>query len=327
MRTPTSNRSVEVAIIGAGAAGLAAARDLHLAGYSVLLLEARHRVGGRVFTLRPHRSVLPIELGAEFVHGRAEEVTQIAKAAGLPLLEIEGVRVDSSGTRLRRLDDFWARLDTVMRRLPDRRKADVSFAEFLESHPGGPKLARNRRLARGFVEGFHAADLDRVSAASLREGGSPGDDERERRLGRMLDGYDRLIDWLAIPIRRRIRTASPVTRVDWRDSGFVRLTAASGSGVRAKAAIVTVPIGVLQASVASTAALRFDPPLEAKTNGADRIGNGGRHPASCCSFARPYGPRNDSGRAPAFRVISSPSCSEAQPTSRCGGRPTQAAFH
>jgi monoamine oxidase len=251
MRTTKSNRSVEVAIVGAGAAGLAAARDLHLAGYSVLLLEARHRVGGRVLTLRPHRSVLPIELGAEFVHGRADEVTRIAKAAGLPLLEIEGVRVDTSGARLRRLDDFWERLDTVMRRLPDERKADVSFAEFLDRHPGGPKLARNRRLARGFVEGFHAADLDRISAASLREGGSPGGDDRERRLGRMIDGYDRVIDWLAIPVRRQIRAGNPVTRVDWRDSRVVRLTTASGSVVRAKAAIVTVPVGVLQASVAS----------------------------------------------------------------------------
>jgi len=106
MRTQSSQPSVDVAIVGAGAAGLAAGRDLHSAGYSVLLLEARHRVGGRVFTIRPSQSVLPIELGAEFVHGRADDVTQIAKAADLPVLEIEGLRVDSSGTRLRRLNDF-----------------------------------------------------------------------------------------------------------------------------------------------------------------------------------------------------------------------------
>jgi monoamine oxidase len=264
MRTQGSNRRVDVAIVGAGAAGLAAGRDLYLAGYSVLLLEARNRVGGRVFTLRPHRSVLPIELGAEFVHGRADEVTQIAKAADLPVLEIEGMRVDSSGAKLRRLDDFWQRLDTVMRRLPDRRQTDLSFADFLKGQPGGRALARNRRLARAFVEGYHAADCELISAESLREGGSPSDDQREQRLGRMIDGYDRVIDWLASSIRERIRTRSPVTGIDWRDSGFVRLTTTSGSHLRARSAIVTVPVGVLQASPASTGALHFDPPLDVK---------------------------------------------------------------
>jgi len=264
MRTQSSQPSVDVAIVGAGAAGLAAGRDLHSAGYSVLLLEARHRVGGRVFTIRPPQSVLPIELGAEFVHGRADDVTQIAKAADLPVLEIEGLRVDSSGTRLRRLNDFWDRLETVMRRLPDRRHIDLSFADFIRGQTGGRTPARNRRLAREFVEGFHAADVERISAVSLRDAGSPAEDERERRLGRLIDGYDCVIDWLAKPVRERIRTGTPVSGIDWRDSRFVRLTTTSGSRVRARATIVAVPVGVLQAPAARAGVLHFDPPLHVK---------------------------------------------------------------
>ena len=63
------NAPFDIAIIGAGIAGLAAGRRLAGAGRRVAILEARDRVGGRIYT---HRAApgIPIELGAEFVHGR-----------------------------------------------------------------------------------------------------------------------------------------------------------------------------------------------------------------------------------------------------------------
>ena len=73
--------TADVVIIGGGAAGLAAARALHDAHLRVVVLEARPRIGGRVFTRRVPGLALPVELGAEFVHGRVRETLAIADEA------------------------------------------------------------------------------------------------------------------------------------------------------------------------------------------------------------------------------------------------------
>ena len=69
----------ETIVIGAGAAGLAAARTLSDAGRTVTVLEARPRIGGRIFTVHDREWPLPVELGAEFLHGEAEATREIAQ--------------------------------------------------------------------------------------------------------------------------------------------------------------------------------------------------------------------------------------------------------
>ncbi|HEY2066057.1 MAG TPA: FAD-dependent oxidoreductase, partial [Gemmatimonadaceae bacterium] len=88
----TERSNVDVVIVGAGVAGLAAAHRLHERGLRPLVLEARRRIGGRVFTVRDARTPLPIELGAEFLHGDAPEVRAIADRAGLTIVDIAGER-------------------------------------------------------------------------------------------------------------------------------------------------------------------------------------------------------------------------------------------
>src|SRR5437016_14571939 len=78
--------SPEVLIVGAGVAGLTAARELAAAGARVLVLEARDRLGGRVMT--HHTADGPVELGAEFVHGAFPEILGAVQEAGLRLREV-----------------------------------------------------------------------------------------------------------------------------------------------------------------------------------------------------------------------------------------------
>jgi monoamine oxidase len=263
MRAGNATRC-DVAIIGAGAAGLAAMRALEGQGFRTCVLEARHRIGGRIHTIRDPSAAHPIELGAEFIHGSAPELYQIIRDARLLSTLIEGERWRKRGERLTPIDDFWKRLHQVFRRLratnPDR-----SFAEFLAEGRGGRGAADARALARQFVEGFHAADAERISANALADGGSPSEDPDEQRLARMADGYDRVPEWLALDLGDRIKPGTVVERVEW-ERGAVEVTARDGRSatsalVAARALIVTVPLGVLLASPGELGAIAFSPRL------------------------------------------------------------------
>ena len=272
-----SSSKTEVAVVGAGAAGLAAARTLQHVGLDVVVLEARERVGGRVFTHRDSVTPIPIELGAEFIHGSAPEVDEIVRAANLRTVDISGRRWQATGERLRPTDDMWDRLERVMRRLDERRTPDRSFAEFLRRKPGGRRLATDRRLTTEFVENFHAADIDRIGERALASGGLP-EDQRERRIGRVLDGYDRVIDALAAPLGDRIRLAAIVTRVRW-GPGNVAIESRHADGrarptLTARAAVIAVPLGVLQASPGDAGSIEFDPDLRSKKEPLSRLAMG-----------------------------------------------------
>src|SRR5258708_1058436 len=80
--------NVSVIIIGAGVAGLSAAKDLSGAGMQVTILEVRDRSGGRIHTVRSGAGNVPIELGAEFIHGERNECWEIIRAAKLETHEV-----------------------------------------------------------------------------------------------------------------------------------------------------------------------------------------------------------------------------------------------
>jgi protoporphyrinogen oxidase len=123
---------MDVLIIGAGAAGLAAWRELQSDRLNVAILEARPRLGGRIFT---HRSIpTPIELGAEFIHGKPPAIWSLLKKAHLDALEIPDVRIVSDAGTLYFDINFWKATEKINRRIDPTR--DIPYADFLAEIEG-----------------------------------------------------------------------------------------------------------------------------------------------------------------------------------------------
>ena len=150
-----SGRDHDVIVIGAGAAGLAAAAELARAGRSVLTVEARDRIGGRCDTRRLPGVAVPVELGAEFIHGRPEATLSLLKQAGIPPVDTTRTQRVLFDGQLRAVDVF-AVARKAMRRAPS--KGPPSFRAFLARQrlpPAHPRARhhdgaglRRRRSAR-----------------------------------------------------------------------------------------------------------------------------------------------------------------------------------
>lgn len=251
-------KGYDVAVLGAGAAGLAAASRLVEAGARVVVLEARDRVGGRVFTV-PGRWG-PLELGAEFVHGLPPAIWDVVTSRRLRVVEVPDVHWLRRRTRLAPMPGLWERLDQVLGRLEDR-PPDRSFEDFLRASRF--RLSRrDAELARNFVEGFHASDSRRISARALARLNRSAAETEEDRAFRLVEGYSALLrHWVEAIPRQAMSLSSPVLEVAW-DSGGARVSARGPRGpftVSARRVLVTLPLGVLKAGRP-----RFSPGLAAK---------------------------------------------------------------
>jgi len=265
---------MDVAVIGAGAAGLAAAGELARKGHQVGLFEARSRLGGRILTHRDERMPLPVELGAEFVHGDAPETTRILDRARLIACDVgtEHWRLDRGEAR--RIT-YFPKIDRVLERIAPRGK-DESLATFLSRRPGGRSFSSGRGVASEFVQGFYGADPERISSRSVapRHGESATDSASRSR--RIVQGYGAMVQWLAGGLESCIRLESVVTELSW-ERGGAELTVKSPHGtarVAARAVVITVPLGVLQARPGDRGAVRLRPDPPALRKAIDSLAMG-----------------------------------------------------
>jgi len=249
-----------VIVVGAGAAGLSAAHELAEAEVDVRVLEARQRLGGRIYTSRTSAGI-PVELGAEFVHGKSPEIWDIIKCAKLAAQVVTDRHRLWHNSQLTELPDFWDGLEKIMEQIDSRQK-DQSFAEFLATTPG--ISSKWKDLAKDFVEGFDAARTERISIQALAK-----DQEASERIEgdqsfRIPTGYVQIIEFLASQLKSKnvpVHCGMKVETIQWQN-GAVLVSATGPEGptsFTAARAIITLPLGVLKSGQ-----VKFEPEVKEK---------------------------------------------------------------
>ncbi|HZV35756.1 MAG TPA: NAD(P)/FAD-dependent oxidoreductase [Verrucomicrobiae bacterium] len=240
-----------VVVVGAGVAGLSAANELAQAGAPVCVLEARQRVGGRIFTINDSVGK-PIELGAEFIHGKAPELWQIIQSARLPVHEVTERHRALCGndSRLTDMEGFWSGFERIMEKV-DPHQCDQPFATFLSRLSDIPPDWK--RWANDFVEGFDAAHTERISIQALaREEDYSNRIEGDQSF-RIATGYSQIVEWLARQLELKkvqVHCGMKVENIRWRGGSVFVHARESGGRIRtfqASRAIITLPLGVLKA--------------------------------------------------------------------------------
>jgi monoamine oxidase len=237
-----TDNTYDVVVVGAGMAGLTAARALAEAGMKVLVVEAQDRIGGRIWTR--HVGDEAIELGAEFIHGRPPELWALIEEAGLETYERGGAQLCFEDGALSDCSGEMATVFEPLEKLEDFAGPDMSFAEYLYREQI-PMEERGRII--GYVEGFNAADHREVSVASLGAQQKAEDADGSNHNYRLRGGYDQLPRYLSERIAEfggKVLTGTPVKGIRW-EEGQVEVVSDLWS-FNAPHAVVTLPLAVLQ---------------------------------------------------------------------------------
>ncbi|MBV9621736.1 MAG: FAD-dependent oxidoreductase [Gammaproteobacteria bacterium] len=252
-------------VIGAGVAGLAAAGELARAGRATLLLEARDRIGGRVWTRSEPALGVPVELGAEFIHGRAQLTRDWLARAAVGVTDAAERHLTLQHGVLREGERLFAQVQRVLRHTHALDLRDVSFDTLLDRHLRAELTPEARRFARMMAQGFDAADTRRASARALRAEWS-GDTLGDAPTSRPDGGYGSLLEALRRelpPERVQLRLQCAVSAVRWSAQGVEVRARHLGAVLHARArhALLALPVESLRGG---SGAPRFAPTLQAK---------------------------------------------------------------
>jgi monoamine oxidase len=278
--TDPNRNEIEVLVLGAGVAGLAAARCLAEAGKRVLIVEAARRIGGRIYTNHlpaKESGQLAVELGAEFVHGLPPTTWNLLREAHLETQELGGSHLAVDQGRLTARNRFTPAAATVLEEmciwLKDQPEGtDETFSNYLRRvHLDAPVAVS----ASAYVEGFNAADRHRIGIAALARQQQAEDAIDGDRLFRVCAGYGAVPAYLLQKVHAaggRLLLDHTVQRVVW-STHVVKVTGAGAAGARfelaAKQAVITLPLGVLQ-----SAAVQFSPAPAERLQDASRLAFG-----------------------------------------------------
>jgi monoamine oxidase len=238
------SKDADVVVLGAGMAGLAAARVLGERGLRVVVVEAQERVGGRILS-RQVESGGVVELGAEFVHGRPPELWALIEEAGVQTAERDGTMLrEGWGGGLEDASDDDEPLFAPLEQMEDFAGEDVAFWDWLKAS----EVPDSERAALlGYVEGFNAADARRISVRSLGVQQKAEDAAGGATSFHVRGGYAQLTEYLAkrvVELGGEIRLGCEVLGVRWSDDEVCVET--SQGDLSAARCVVTLPLGVLQ---------------------------------------------------------------------------------
>ncbi|HUM48208.1 MAG TPA: NAD(P)/FAD-dependent oxidoreductase [Chitinophagales bacterium] len=262
----------EIIIIGAGASGMMAARELVKAGYKVVILEGRNRIGGRIQTLVNNEFSTPVEAGAEFIHGALPVTLQLLKEAGIGITSMKGATWQVRNGKLSAEETFftdWHLLESTLHSL----KEDMTIADFITLYFNEEKYAALSAAIRGFAEGYDAADTNRASTFALRDEWL---NEEESTNYRVNGGYGKMIQFLEEECVKKgalIQLNAVAKEIQW-DQNSVTVICNNGRQFTGTKIIITVPLGVLQQGSSGESALSFVPPLPEKSAAIANMGFG-----------------------------------------------------